>query len=82
MALGQALQRETLLMLKKMKLNFPRRDLLAGIKSGIVDPTKVVQTALQNAASVAGLLITNEAMIAEKPEKGGEMPLMSSGDGY
>jgi chaperonin GroEL len=39
------------------------------IKSGIVDPTKVVRTALENASSVAGLLITTEAMITEKPEK-------------
>ena len=39
------------------------------IKAGIVDPTKVVRTALENAASVAGLLITTEAMIADKPEK-------------
>jgi len=39
------------------------------IKSGIVDPTKVVRTCLQDAASVAGLLITTEAMVAEKPEK-------------
>jgi chaperonin GroEL len=38
------------------------------IKAGIVDPTKVVRTALQNAASVAGLLLTTEAMVAEKPE--------------
>ena len=39
------------------------------IDAGIIDPTKVVRTALQDAASVAGLLITTEAMIAEKPEK-------------
>src|SRR5579883_2984126 len=39
------------------------------LKAGIVDPTKVVRTALQDAASVAGLLITTEAMVAEKPEK-------------
>jgi chaperonin GroEL len=39
------------------------------IKAGIIDPTKVVRTALQDAASVAGLLVTTEAMIAEKPEK-------------
>jgi chaperonin GroEL len=38
------------------------------IKAGIIDPTKVVRLALQDAASVAGLLITTEAMIAEKPE--------------
>ena len=39
------------------------------VKSGIIDPTKVVRTALQDAASVAGLLVTTEAMVAEKPEK-------------
>jgi len=39
------------------------------VKAGIIDPTKVVRTALQDAASVAGLLVTTEAMIAEKPEK-------------
>ncbi len=39
------------------------------VKAGIIDPVKVVRTALQDAASVAGLLITTEAMIAEKPEK-------------
>jgi len=39
------------------------------MESGIVDPTKVVRIALQNAASVAGLMLTTEAMVAEKPEK-------------
>jgi chaperonin GroEL len=39
------------------------------VKAGIVDPTKVVRTALQDAASVGGLLVTTEAMVAEKPEK-------------
>jgi chaperonin GroEL len=39
------------------------------MKAGIIDPTKVVRTALQNAASVAGLLLTTEAMVAEKPEE-------------
>ncbi len=39
------------------------------VQAGIIDPTKVVRTALQNAASVAGLLITTEAMVAERPEK-------------
>ena len=39
------------------------------VKAGIVDPTKVVRIALQDAASVAGLLITTEAMVADKPEK-------------
>jgi len=42
------------------------KDLVA---AGIIDPTKVVRVALQNAASVAGLLITTEAMVAERPEK-------------
>jgi chaperonin GroEL len=46
------------------------------VKAGIVDPTKVVRTALQNAASVAGLLITTEAMIADKPEKKKEAAAM------
>ena len=44
------------------------------IKNGIIDPTKVVRTALQDASSVAGLLITTEAMVAEKPEKKDPMP--------
>jgi chaperonin GroEL len=39
------------------------------LKAGIIDPTKVVRTALQNAASVASLLLTTEAMVAEKPEE-------------
>jgi chaperonin GroEL len=51
------------------------------VKSGIIDPTKVVRIALQNAASVAGLLVTTEAMVADKPEPksppmGGGMPDM------
>ncbi|MBE3069202.1 MAG: chaperonin GroEL, partial [Planctomycetes bacterium] len=52
------------------------------IKAGIVDPTKVVRTALQNAASVAGLLITTDACIATKPEpkdKGGHQHGMPGG---
>ena len=42
------------------------------IKAGIIDPTKVVRTALQGAVSVAGLLITTEAMVSEAPEKTAE----------
>jgi chaperonin GroEL len=41
------------------------------LKAGVLDPTKVVRTALEYAASVAGLLITTEAMIGEKPAKTG-----------
>ena len=49
------------------------------IEAGIVDPAKVVRTALQDAASVAGLLITTEAMIGDKPKK--EAPAMAMGGG-
>ena len=49
------------------------------VKAGIVDPTKVVRTALQDAASVAGLLVTTEAMVAEKPER--KAPAMAGGGG-
>ena len=48
-------------------------------KLGIIDPTKVVRTALQDAASVAGLLITTEAMVAEKPKKEAPAPAMPPG---
>ena len=51
------------------------------IKAGIIDPTKVVRLALQDAASVAGLLITTEAMIAERPEKKEPAPAMPPGGG-
>ena len=49
------------------------------VQAGIIDPTKVVRSALQHAASVAGLLVTTEAMVAEKPEKKG--PSMPPGGG-
>jgi len=51
-------------------------------KAGIIDPTKVTRFALQNAASVAGLLMTTEAMVAEKPEKRKPAPQMSPEDMY
>ena len=51
------------------------------IKAGIIDPTKVVRHALQDAASIAGLLITTEAMVAEKPEPKSPMPAMPPGGG-
>ena len=45
------------------------------VAAGIIDPAKVVRVALQDAASVAGLLITTEAMVTDRPEpKGGAMP--------
>jgi len=53
------------------------------MKAGIIDPTKVTRFALQNAASVAGLLMTTEAMVAEKPEKKKPVaPQMPPGDMY
>jgi chaperonin GroEL len=53
------------------------------IKSGVIDPTKVTRFALQNAASVAGLLMTTDAMVAEKPEKKKPaMPAMPQEDMY
>jgi chaperonin GroEL len=55
------------------------------IEAGIIDPTKVTRFALQNASSVAGLLLTTEAMVAEKPEKkkaGPGMPQMPPEDMY
>ena len=56
------------------------------VKAGIIDPTKVVRTALQDAASVGGLLITTEAMITEQPQKecscGGAAPAMPGGMGF
>ncbi len=51
------------------------------VAAGVIDPTKVVRTALQNAASVAGLLITTEATIAELPEDKPAMPAMPGGMG-
>jgi chaperonin GroEL len=49
------------------------------VSKGIIDPTKVVRAALQGAASVAGLLITTEAMVAELPKKQGAAPAMPHG---
>ena len=45
----------------------------------MIDPAKVVRTALQDAASVAGLLVTTEAMVAEKPKKEAPVPAMPAG---
>jgi len=51
------------------------------VKAGVIDPTKVVRTALQNAASVASLLLTTEAVVAEKPKKEAAMPNPGMGGG-
>jgi chaperonin GroEL len=51
------------------------------VAEGVIDPAKVVRTALQDAASVAGLLITTEAAITEAPKKGSAAPAMPGGGG-
>jgi len=51
------------------------------VEQGIVDPAKVVRAALQDAASVAGLLVTTEAMVAETPKDAPAMPAMPGGGG-
>jgi chaperonin GroEL len=51
------------------------------VKAGVIDPTKVTRYALQNAASVAGLMLTTEAMVAEHPEEKKQMPAMPPGGG-
>jgi chaperonin GroEL len=53
------------------------------VKSGIIDPTKVVRTALQNAASIAGLLLTTDAAVTDAPEpKKAGAPPMPGGEDY
>ena len=47
--------------------------------AGVIDPTKVTRSALQNAASIAALLLTTEALITDKPEKDDKMPAMPPG---
>ena len=49
------------------------------VEAGVIDPTKVVRTALQNAASIAGLLLTTEAVVVEKPEDESAAPAMPGG---
>ncbi|HUR92025.1 MAG TPA: chaperonin GroEL, partial [Gemmatimonadaceae bacterium] len=51
------------------------------VQAGVIDPTKVTRTALQNAASIAGLLLTTEALIVEKKEEKGGAPAMPGGGG-
>jgi chaperonin GroEL len=52
------------------------------VKAGVVDPTKVTRTALQNSASIAGLLLTTECMITEIPEKKDSAPAHPPGGGH
>ena len=70
-------------MLEQKDVNFgfdaQKGDYVNMIKAGVIDPTKVVRSALQGAVSVAGLLITTEAMVAEKPDAGGSAGGMPGG---
>jgi chaperonin GroEL len=52
------------------------------IKKGIIDPTKVVRSSLQNAASIAGMVMITESLVADIPEKEKSMPAMPQGGGY
>ena len=53
------------------------------VEAGVVDPTKVVRIALQNASSIAALLLTTESLVTEKPEKDGpELPTPPGGGMY
>jgi len=51
-------------------------------EAGVIDPTKVVRTALQNASSIAALMLTTEAIVAEIPEKKKDMPAPPGMDDY
>ncbi len=51
------------------------------VEAGVIDPTKVVRTALQNAASIAGLLLTTEAVVVEKPQEEKAMAMPGGGMG-
>jgi chaperonin GroEL len=52
------------------------------VEAGVIDPTKVARIALQNAASIAGLLLTTECVIADKPKEEKPMPMPQGGGGY
>ena len=62
-----------------LRLRRPDREYVDMVKAGIIDPAKVVRTALQDAGSVAGLLVTTEAMVAELPKE--PAPAMPGGGG-
>ena len=69
---------KALVLIGKQHVEITLIDLIA---RGVIDPAKVVRTALQDASSVAGLLITTEAMVAEKPKKESPMPAGGPGGG-
>ncbi len=67
---------------KGQGLNAATEEYVDMLKAGIVDPVKVTRSALENAASIASLILTTEALIAEKPEKKEAAPAMPGGGGY
>ena len=87
---GTRIGRERMLKLKVRESNDPEFGYNADtekfenlVKAGVIDPTKVTRLALQNAGSVAALMLTTEALISEIPEedKGSKMPPMPPGGG-
>ncbi len=58
-----------------------KRDYTDMVKAGIIDPVKVTHSALRNAASITSMLLTTEALIAEKPEEDKKAPSMPGGGG-
>ena len=64
-----------------MGLNALNGEYVDMLDAGIIDPAKVTRSALQNAASIAALLLTTEALIADKPEEGGGMGMPGMGGG-
>lgn len=66
---------------KGQGLNAATGDYLDMVKEGIIDPLKVTRSAVQNAASIAAMVLTTEALVGDKPEKKDAMPAMPGGMG-
>jgi chaperonin GroEL len=77
---GSVVVQEVKKLKKSMGYNVDKDEYVDMLEAGIIDPTKVTRTALQNAASIAGLMLTTEALIAEIPEKE-KAPAMPGGGG-
>jgi hypothetical protein len=73
------LTRTKMLFVPSSRLDAQNGEYVNLVTKGIIDPTKVVRAALQNAASITGLLITTEAMVAERPRKESAAPSMPGG---
>ena len=81
--LGHEVEHQLLRLLGRVDRGEEARHLAEGpeLEAGIIDPKKVTRSALQNAASIAGLLLTTEALVAEIPEKKKKAPAMPGGGG-